>query len=144
MTTGVRLSLFSCLLLSWQQLGHSRCDLTEDVKGRNVQRSYKARVSVVPVLEQCIRDPRSVHLAVERHCLFSQSLLRASNARLLTTTIVFGAVVLREASCLPVLWTEFPVWSKGGVDHLFISSLLEKESGKLSLCNVYAKIRNCY
>lgn len=80
-----------------------------------------------PGRERCIRDPRSVHLVTERHCLFSQCLSLACSARLLTTTIVFGAGVPREASCLPVLWTELPVWTEGVVDHLFISSSAWKE-----------------
>lgn len=80
---------------------------------------------------RCIRDPRSVHLVTERHCLFSQCLSLAYSARLLTTTIVFG--VPREASCLPVLWTELPVWTKGGVVHLFISSSAWKEVGETLL-----------
>lgn len=54
--------------------------------------------------------------------LFSHCLPLACSARLLATTIVFGAAVPREASCLPVLWTELPVWTKGGADHLFMSS----------------------
>lgn len=47
--------------------------------------------------EPCIRDPQLVHLAAERHCLFSQCLSLVCSARLLTTTIVFGAAVPREA-----------------------------------------------
>ena len=45
------------------------------------------------------------------------------------TTIVFVAGVPREASCLPVLWTELPVWTEGGDDHLFISSSAWKDVG---------------
>ena len=70
-------------------------------------------VSVVPGPEQCIRDPWPVHLAADRHCLFGLSL--GCSARLLTTTIVFGAGVPGEASSLPVLWKELPVWTEGAV-----------------------------
>lgn len=81
-------------------------------------------------LLSCIRDPQSVHLVTESPSLFSHCLSLACSARLLATTIVFGAGVPREASCLPVLWTELPVWTKGGVDHLFISSTAWKEAGE--------------
>lgn len=60
--------------------------------------------------------------------LFSHCLSLAHSARLLATTIVFRATVPREAFCLPVLWTELPVWTKGGADHLFMSSAAWKEA----------------
>lgn len=58
----------------------------------------------------------------ESPSLFSHRLSLARRARLLATTIVFGAAVPREASRLPVLWTELPVWTEGRADHLFMSS----------------------
>lgn len=102
-----------------------RCSPVEDDEDGNLWRSNK--VLAVPGLKRCIRDPQAVHLTAERHCLFSQCLTLACSARLLTTTIVFGAGIPREASCLPVLWTELPVWTKGGVGHLFISHSAWKE-----------------
>lgn len=60
---------------------------------------------------ECIRDPPSVHHITGRQSLFFHCLSLACSARLLTTTIVFGAGVPGEASCLPVLRTELPVWT---------------------------------